>query len=454
MKDLNLMTVIVIALVLGACAGSGTRRESMTGEAASEDLSNEAQQLAADIQKGYSLHYDILARDHFDAAQSALSKANDRIKDHASRAAISALLSSARLHFNEAARASDRLYSRVSGILEARTSALGAGVRDVPALSKKLKAADDDVRGEIHRIARNQIRPERWARLQSAYLQLELEGIQDSKLHAVREKIDAAIKNGAQKNTPRTLAQAQRNLIAAENAIAADRHTPESYGSAIQKATNSAILLTEVLASTKRPEGVISEEAAKDIVLTNRDLRKLSEKLQEASSETATQDVELNLQRARLKEADIKLSLERAFDEARKELKPDQADVYSQGDRLLIRIKALEFPSGKADLPPASFELLSKVGDIAQELHPRQIIVEGHTDSTGKAQTNRLLSLDRAQAVASFFETKGLDKNKIETVGRSYDRPVVSNKTKTGRAQNRRVDVIIVPGVSDKKQQM
>lgn len=454
MKKQNLIVIMIGSLFLWACAEPRIQSDSYRRETASEDL-HDVEQLEADIQKGYSLHYDLLAKDHFDAAQSEVEKTRERIKNRASRTAISTSLSAARAHFNEAARESDRVYSRVSGILEARTAALGAGVRNVPELSKKLKAADDDVRSEIHRIARNETRPDRWARLQSAYLQLELEGIQEAKLHDVRAKINSAIKNGAKKNTPRTLAQVQRNLVTAENAIAADRHSPESYEAAIKKANDSAILLTEILASTKRPEGVISEEAAKDIVLTNRDLRKLNEKLQEASSETASQGVELNLQRAKLKEADIKLKLDRAYEEARKDLKPEQAEVYSQGDRLLIRLKGLEFPTGSSNLPPTAFELLSKVGDIAQELNPEHIIVEGHADSTGKAQVNRLLSLDRAQAVASFLETKGLDKGKIETVGRGYEKPVVSNKTKTGRAQNRRVDVIIVPGAStDSKQSM
>lgn len=453
MNKQKIIMIVTCTLALFACSAPKVQRDVRNREVVSEDLLDEANRLDSEIQKGFANHYDILSKDHFERAQKSLANAKDKIKERASRGQVNASLDAARTHYNEAARESDRLYSRVSGILDARTSALGAGVRDVSALSKKLKDADDDVRKEIPKIARNATRPERWSQLQSAYLQLELQAIQESKLHDVRAKIDSAVKNGARKNTPRILAQAERNLIAAENAIAADRHTPESYEPAIHKASDNAILLTEVLASTKRPEGVISEEAAKDMVLTNRDLSKLNERLNEATSETATQGVEIERQRTKLKEADVALSLDRAYDRARKEFSPDQAEVYSQGDRLLIRIKALEFPSGSANLPATSFEILSKVGDVAQELHPQQIIVEGHTDSTGKAKVNRVLSFDRAETVANFLSTKGLDRNKIEAVGRGYEKPVVTNKTKTGRAQNRRVDVIIVPGADESPKQ-
>jgi outer membrane protein OmpA-like peptidoglycan-associated protein len=55
------------------------------------------------------------------------------------------------------------------------------------------------------------------------------------------------------------------------------------------------------------------------------------------------------------------------------------------------------------------------------------------------------LSENRAQAVATYFSSNGIERGKIQAVGEGYKAPIASNKTKAGRAQNRRVDVIITP---------
>ena len=72
-------------------------------------------------------------------------------------------------------------------------------------------------------------------------------------------------------------------------------------------------------------------------------------------------------------------------------------------------------------------------------------MVEGHTDSTGSPGKNQELSQERAQAVASYFQSNGMESGKVEAVGYGFKKPLTSNKTKAGRAQNRRVDIIITP---------
>lgn len=93
-------------------------------------------------------------------------------------------------------------------------------------------------------------------------------------------------------------------------------------------------------------------------------------------------------------------------------------------------------PEGKAKLD----DLAGKVSGIALEV----VIAVGHTDSTGAAGYNQKLSNRRAEAVKAYLVSKGIESNRIYTEGKGLTQPVADNKTKEGRAKNRRVEVEVV----------
>jgi OOP family OmpA-OmpF porin len=70
-----------------------------------------------------------------------------------------------------------------------------------------------------------------------------------------------------------------------------------------------------------------------------------------------------------------------------------------------------------------------------------RILIEGHTDSTGNAAYNQSLSLKRANSVADYLAQQGIPRSSMETIGRGESQPIADNKTKAGRAQNRRVEI-------------
>ena len=75
------------------------------------------------------------------------------------------------------------------------------------------------------------------------------------------------------------------------------------------------------------------------------------------------------------------------------------------------------------------------------------VTVFGHTDSTGTLAVNERISLERAQAVRNYLETKGIASNRfLKVEGKAYTEPVASNDTAEGRAANRRVEVYISAG--------
>jgi len=98
--------------------------------------------------------------------------------------------------------------------------------------------------------------------------------------------------------------------------------------------------------------------------------------------------------------------------------------------------KAVLKPEGKAKLD----DLVGKVKGISLEV----IIAVGHTDSVGADAYNQKLSVRRAEAVKAYLVSKGVEKNRVYTEGKGEKQPVADNKTKEGRAKNRRVEIEVV----------
>jgi len=113
---------------------------------------------------------------------------------------------------------------------------------------------------------------------------------------------------------------------------------------------------------------------------------------------------------------------------------------------LVIRLKAVQFPVGKHFIMPSNYALLSKVQRAIRTFGEPNVIIEGHTDSTGSDELNEHLSQQRAEAVRAYFVANGtLTDQRIAAVGYGSKRPLASNATEIGRAINRRIDLIIVP---------
>jgi len=90
-------------------------------------------------------------------------------------------------------------------------------------------------------------------------------------------------------------------------------------------------------------------------------------------------------------------------------------------------------------------EHLRKAIEFIKKYPSKKIMLEGHSDSTGSERYNLKLSAKRADATKKYLvETGGIDMMSISARGLGEERPVASNKTRAGRAQNRRVDILIL----------
>jgi outer membrane protein OmpA-like peptidoglycan-associated protein len=102
------------------------------------------------------------------------------------------------------------------------------------------------------------------------------------------------------------------------------------------------------------------------------------------------------------------------------------------------------FVSGKSDLLPIAQKKLDDVAKALNDTNESQkITIEGHTDSNGNDDSNLRLSRDRAEAVRSYLVSRGVKSERVEAVGKGETTPVASNDTAEGRANNRRVEIIV-----------
>lgn len=142
----------------------------------------------------------------------------------------------------------------------------------------------------------------------------------------------------------------------------------------------------------------------------------------------------------------IGASLDQQAADLRNRLGNPNVTVTNMGGYLLVNLPDdVLFATDSATLRP---DLRSEIASIAANLvtYPNSSIkVVGHTDNAGTAAYNFDLSQRRAMAVADVLVSAGVPGSRLSTIGRGEDQPVATNLTTTGRAQNRRVEIIITP---------
>lgn len=113
-------------------------------------------------------------------------------------------------------------------------------------------------------------------------------------------------------------------------------------------------------------------------------------------------------------------------------------------DGLVMTLGDFVFDSASANIKQGAIENFSKVIEFIDGYPDRSIRIEGHTDSSGSEAFNLNLSQKRADAVRLLLINYGVDKDRIEAIGMGESLPVADNNTESGKAKNRRVDIIIL----------
>ena len=121
-------------------------------------------------------------------------------------------------------------------------------------------------------------------------------------------------------------------------------------------------------------------------------------------------------------------------------------DVVRQGDNITLNMpENITFGFDRSDLQPQFYPVLDNVAATLREYNQTIVEIAGHTDSKGTDAYNQALSERRAGSVGNYLMAKGLVRDRFILIGAGESRPVASNDTDAGRAQNRRVEITLVP---------
>lgn len=287
-------------------------------------------------------------------------------------------------------------------------------------------------------------------------------------LTAARAAYEEAHQSQARELVPDQLLDARQSLDAAEAEFDDDENSPKARTLAYIAHRKALLALAAGETAAAKKQGIESEREYKELLeavakRTRQKLGKTEASLGQTKAELEKERRELEARQKEIAQKQKELAAEQ---EARKGTEAKLADAEK---RLAAAMKSLEeiakvkedargtiitlsgavlFKTNESQLLPIAEQQLRKVAEALNAYDEgRKIVVAGHTDSRGSASFNKRLSLARAESVRTFLVNAGVSSDRVSAVGKGKDEPIADNKSAEGRANNRRVE-IIVEGVS------
>jgi len=225
----------------------------------------------------------------------------------------------------------------------------------------------------------------------------------------------------AQQAASQELANARSSLDAADAAMKKGKREDVLHYSYL--ASQQAQTGEQRVAEARSKEQVAKGEADRNRVL----LESRTREAENAAAQAQAQAQQANLAR---QEAEA----------AQRQLAELQAKQTERG--MVLTLGDVLFDTAAATLKPGAGAVLDRVAGFLKENDGTKVMIEGHTDARGSEQYNQQLSERRALAVADALAFRGIDRGRVEAVGKGKSLPVASNETAAGQQQNRRVELI------------
>lgn len=428
-KDKFMFKFLLINVVLlSACSSRVPKADLPSGANPQEELTR----LNSDIMYGDLNNFSVLSAEDFNRAKLHQRKAEDHIKNNESRNKQLEELRIARGYLDRAKRSATENRSKVEPIVDARELAVNSGALQYP----NTKAHIEEVDAEARKFAQGSDSPSpgEVQKIQQRYNDVHVETLETIHLSGVQNLLADAKRRNADSRAPETYKQAQVDYVNAKNALFVNRTNPSGYREAVKRAIWTSQTLSDVLDIADRSGNEFNESDAVRMVWQERQIQELKD-----------QQNYRNLPTGETAAAEEGVDIQEVLETAKNEFDPQEAEVYEQDDKLLIRLKSIRFKQGSAEVPSRSTEVLAKVQDIIQDLKPASVVVQGHTDSTGNSDANLDLSQQRAEEVAQILKAQGMEEDALKVEAYGDSKPISSNKTAVGRAENRRIDILIVP---------
>ncbi len=436
MRAMNL-TIIMYLMSLFTIISCSTRPK-IESYSKTSNPKEEITKLEVDLQNSDKQNIDLLSHFSFSEANIALKNAIKYENENKPKEKVLKELALGHAYLDQAKRKASENAIILQDVLIARDNAIKQGAKkyfstDLGEIDKEVKAKT--YKNETRKFNLNEVKENFLA----SYLNLELRSIKKRHLAESEFYINKAINNGARELAPRTLLGVNKKLEDTEYFISQNRYNEKEIEKKSFELLTSARELAEVTELSKELSTLSKEEMALKVIEENKKLAHTEEELSEE------QDVNMALAQ-RNRALNQEQELNHIYEATRKKFSENEADVLLDGKNLVIRLKALSFPTSKAILTSENFIVLKKVENVLNEFGDSKVIVEGHTDSTGSKNFNQKLSEKRADAVMDYLRINTQDNHiHFMSKGLGDQQPIETNKTVVGRAHNRRVDIIIEP---------
>ena len=439
---------------IGAGCSSGLVVQEIPNTAS---VGDEISNLERDRNEAFHQQLNILAPKNFRATDEYLGKAKDLNRDGKKSTDILSAVATGKAYLKLANQKASLSKPVVESVLKSREAALRAEAPLYAASS--FDSAESDLVESVESIEDGGVEhgSEKAPELQRRYLSIEIEAMRQKRLGPAQAIISKAIDEGAKDLAPKTLAWAEQMMSESSlyiNAHHDDVKAVTRSGVDMTAAADRLLMLTREAkaARDKTPEDLAAELEQERNRMAELDKKaeeerlKLEQRVGEKESEVEQKEAELSQKNTVLESFELDKKLNARFESARGQFKKNEAEVYKDGGKLLIRMKGLTFPAGTAEIQSESFNLLGKLKSVLHDFGDSKVTIEGHTDAIGSKDVNEKLSAERARAVERYLVSNQLvSEDKVSSLGYGDVRPLASNKTKLGRAQNRRVDIIIEP---------
>ncbi|QLY24330.1 OmpA family protein [Bdellovibrio sp. KM01] len=389
---------------------------------------------------------NVLSPDNFKDAEKTLNKAKEYQAKKKPTEKILEQVAYSRAWLQQGENKSDISKKSLGEITDARTGALKANAPQMyPKEWKKLESKLQNITKDVENGSLTAA-DKKGADLVASYRTIERDSVAKQYLGRAKMTIDEAEKDKAAEKAPKSLALAQAKYNQSLNFIGQDPRNTAAISKIAEDANREAEHLAEVMSK-------VNAGNSEALVLQNERQQKMITSLNKETKAQAREltAAEKQLEAAKQQEAELarQQALADTADKLRKELRPNEAEVFTQDGKVMVRLKGLNFASGKANLTPKNKALLQKVETALNDVPTAKIEVQGHTDSTGATEANMRISEARAKTVQKQLIANGASSSQVDAVGLGEERPISNNNTAAGRAQNRRIDLVIEPKIQE-----
>jgi len=479
----NLFSIKIFLLVasfsalLGGCSSHQRALKNIDSPLANTDVKS-ISDLDRELASAKEQNVNLLAADSFVKAEDACKKP---LADYRSGKNVDQkqdCLDEAREYLRRAKISANTRRTQVSPLLAEREKAIARNGASTP----EFERVEKNFAEAMTQMDRNpNAYQERFIpKLTDQYRALGNKAYEQQYLSKAAGSIAEAKRAGAKEFVPQTLQEVERNYQQVKAAIAGqgDLTTIDKAGSTLEFESSRLLSLTRQAKANekKSPEQrVLDTERllqSVQVAMMAEDLRDqpfeaqanlMTKQASEMASQVATSGTQIKTLQGTVNETQTQLSeterqkqklmgfaesaeIQKRISEVRAIFDPKQAEVVQDGQKVIVRLKAMKFLSGKSTVPETSYEFLGKVASSIKKFPASNITIEGHADAVGTAELNKTLSQARADSVRAYFMSLNdttLESRNVDAIGYGFDRPIASNKTAEGRAANRRIDLVI-----------